>query len=698
VKAANPHGACYSSDNTRVFWFLHVSDLHIGMSGTNDSTRLQWLVTTARSVINPQFIVATGDLTDSTNGNFLGIPNGPHQEEWDQYKSILAAANAGPDFFYDLPGNHDAYSDQYFAYYLANSVQGQATGKPQVSWTRQFPFGKYHFLGVNTAGNDGAAFSLTRPWGDNAGLDAAELAFIDQELQANDGASLTLVFGHHPVTDTGVSDDTWLFYGQQEFIHALDVHSASTYHYGHTHRYSQALFKGNSYTGVMTGDGIHYDNVASLGKSSGSYYTLVAIDCNGVSSVTPSSNAWPVVLITAPVDRNIGGAVNPYAYDVSNASANPIRALVFDSGTISQVSYRIDSSATWSPMTRVAANPALWEAVWDASPLAAGDHTIEVRAIGTTTVSDSITVNVSAAAIRPPAADFTGDLKSDLLWRHATQGDMWLWTMNGGTVAGQDYVASVDPAYTILATGDFTGDGKTDVLWRHATQGDMWLWTMNGSAVVSQSYVGTVDPAYVVVATGDFDGDRKADLLWRHSTAGDMWMWLMNGPARYSEFYAGTVDVAYEVKGAGDLDNDGKTDLLWQGIAGDVWAWLMNGAAQKGAGYLGTVADSAYQIEAVADFDGDRKADLLWRGAAAGDLWLWPMDGLTKRPASYVATVDPGYAIIGVGDYDGDTKSDLLWQGPAGDLWIWMMDGAATKASGYAGTVPDLEYKVVKAG
>jgi len=60
--------------------------LHIGTRGTTDSSRLQWLVTTARSVIKPLFIVATGDLTDSTNGNFFGItetdriePSGPVQ-------------------------------------------------------------------------------------------------------------------------------------------------------------------------------------------------------------------------------------------------------------------------------------------------------------------------------------------------------------------------------------------------------------------------------------------------------------------------------------------------------------------------------------------------------------------------------------------------------------------------------------------
>jgi hypothetical protein len=405
VKAGNRYTAEYCSGSENLFWFVHVSDLHIGARGTTDSSRLQWLVTTARNVIKPEFIVATGDLTDSTNGNLFGIPNGPYQAEWDQYKSILAGAGAGSDFFYDLPGNHDAYSDRDYAYYLANSVQGRATGRTQLSWTRVLPFGEYHFLGVNSAGNDGRAFSLSFPYGDYAGLDSAELSFINQELALHSGAALTLVFGHHPVMDTGNADDTWLFYGHQEFVGALDVHRASAYNYGHTHRYSQALFTGSDYTGWMSGGGIHYYNVRSLGKDSGSYYSVVAVDCNGLSSITPSSGAWPVVLITAPVDRYIGGAVNPYAYTVPAASTNFVRALVFDTATSTQVSYRIDGGTAWYPMSRAAAGSPIWQGPWDAAALAAGHHTIEVRAVGTATVSDTITVEVvGGAPNQPPVA------------------------------------------------------------------------------------------------------------------------------------------------------------------------------------------------------------------------------------------------------------------------------------------------------
>ncbi len=404
VEAGNPHGAYYTSDSDKVFWFLHVSDPHIGASGSTDSARLTWIVTTARSVINPQFVVATGDLTDSTNGNIFGYPDGPHQEEWNEYRSILAAAGAGPDFYYDIPGNHDAYNDATFAFYRANSVQGRATGGTQVSWTRRFSFGVYHFLGVNTAGNNGAPFSIFRPWGDYAGLDSTEMAFINQKLAENSDAALTLVFGHHPVTDTGASDDTWIGEGHQEFIQTLDVNGASAYDYGHTHDSSQALFKGDAYTGLTHGDGIHYYNVASLGKSGSANYSLVAIDGNAISTVMPTTGTWPVVIITAPVDRYLGGAVNPYAYSVPNSVSNPIRALVFDAGAVSQVSYRIDGAATWQPMNRVDGNPALWSTTWNASAVAAGDHTLEVRAVGSTTMSDLITVNVTASGNRPPVA------------------------------------------------------------------------------------------------------------------------------------------------------------------------------------------------------------------------------------------------------------------------------------------------------
>jgi hypothetical protein len=403
LSAGNPYAAYYSTDTDKILWFIHASDPHIGTSGTTDSSNLQWLVGQARQVIGPSFIVVSGDLTYSTNGNLFGYPNGPYQAEWDQYKNILSANGVDASFYFDLPGNHDAYNDKYFSYYLANSVQGRATHRTQASWTRSLPMNTYHFLGVNTADNTGKPFSLVWPYGDYAGLDSSELDFISSELNANAGAALTLVFGHHPLVPTGDSTDTYLFYGKDEFVSLMNNHGASLYGYGHTHASSEQFFSQN-----MT-SGIFYFNVSSLGKDSPNQYTVTAIDCNGIASVTQNVNTWPVVLITAPMNRRLGGTVNPYAYTVTNSASNPIRALVFDPTSVSQVQFRVNGGA-WQPMTVVSGNPRLWQGNWNSSSLSEGEYTLEVQAAtGSGVRSDTITTYVKSQV--QPRIGISGDLK-----------------------------------------------------------------------------------------------------------------------------------------------------------------------------------------------------------------------------------------------------------------------------------------------
>ncbi len=304
----------------------------------------------------------------------------------------------------------------------------------------------------------------------------------------------------------------------------------------------------------------------------------------------------------------------------------------------------------------------------------------------------------TAAAV---PADFTGDLRSDILWRHASGGDVWLWTMNGAAKQSETYVRTVgDTTWEIRGLGDQNGDGRADILWRNKAHGQIYLWPMDGATPLDEIYVATVDPAYDIVGTGDFDGDGKSDILWRHMTLGDVWIWLMDGatPKPGGQVYIDRVDPAYVVKGVGDLDADTKADIVWHGAAGDVWVWLMNGTMREAETWVGTVPATGYQIQGVADFDGNGKTDVLWWNTVQGDVWIWPMDGTTVLSESYVGVVpDTNYRIMAAGDYDGNGKADLLWRNVAnGEVWVWLMDGTTRLSENYVGTVPDTGYQIVK--
>jgi hypothetical protein len=308
------------------------------------------------------------------------------------------------------------------------------------------------------------------------------------------------------------------------------------------------------------------------------------------------------------------------------------------------------------------------------------------------------TTGINFTLIRRNAgADFTGDTKSDILWRHSAYGDVWIWPMNGAAKLSERYVATVaDTDWEIRGQGDLIGDGSTDVLWRNETTGMVYYWRMSGLVLAAETYVATVETAYDILGTGDFDGDGKADLLWRNPAVGDLWIWLMNGAAVRNRVYVATVDPTYKIMGIGDLTGDGKADLVWAGATGDVWVWPMNGTTAVSHSYVGTVPDLNYQIQQVADFDGNGKTDLLWWNRLTGEVWIWLMNGTLKVSENCVGVVpDTNYWIVGAGDYDGNGKADILWHhSTRGEVWVWLMDGATRLSQTWVGTVPDVRYQV----
>jgi alpha-tubulin suppressor-like RCC1 family protein len=323
---------------------------------------------------------------------------------------------------------------------------------------------------------------------------------------------------------------------------------------------------------------------------------------------------------------------------------------------------------------------------------------------GTTTDRYAPTVVAGLGGIPVPRPDFNADWRSDILWRHATRGEVWFWPMNGTSRTAEVFIRTVgEPGWEIRGQGDQNGDGGAEILWRHAPTGMLYLWTItawgvHGRPLMREDYIGTVDPAYDIVGTGDYNGDRKSDILWRHKTNGELWVWLMDGATVVSSTYVTTVAPGYAVVGSGDLNADGKADIVWRHkTGGDVWVWLMNGATPTAMTYVTTIGDLGYQIVGVADHTGDGNADILWWHNTRGEVWLWPMNGATLVNQSYVGAVpDTGYRIVGNGDYDGDGKADILWHhATRGEVWVWLMNGATPLAQTYVASVPDTGYQIV---
>ncbi|MFC0003706.1 FG-GAP-like repeat-containing protein [Micromonospora siamensis] len=250
-----------------------------------------------------------------------------------------------------------------------------------------------------------------------------------------------------------------------------------------------------------------------------------------------------------------------------------------------------------------------------------------------------------------PRRDFTGDGNPDVMARYTPTNDLWLYSgdgagrfQSGWSVIGANWVAFD----TVISPGDFDGDGKADVIARHGTSKDLYLYRGNGRGGFISGYtiIGANWSAFdTIFSPGDFDGDGKADVMARHATTKDIYLYRGSGTGTFlsgSTIVGANWSAFDTIFSPGDFDGDGKTDVMARhATTKDIYLYRGSGSGRFASGSTIVGSNWAYvdRIFSVGDFNMDGNTDVIARHTTTKDLYLYEGNGIGRFKS--------GYSVIG---------------------------------------------------
>ena len=131
--------------------------------------------------------------------------------------------------------------------------------------------------------------------------------------------------------------------------------------------------------------------------------------------------------------------------------------------------------------------------------------------------------------------DFNGDGRFDIAWHQSASGQVALWYMNGSVLQSGTFTSPPsipDARWKVVGVADFNGDQRPDLLWRHDVSGQIAAWLMADNVLMTGTFTSPSalsDTGWRIVGLGDYNSDRRTDILWRHATSGQIAIWYMDG-------------------------------------------------------------------------------------------------------------------------------------------------------------------------
>ena len=246
--------------------------------------------------------------------------------------------------------------------------------------------------------------------------------------------------------------------------------------------------------------------------------------------------------------------------------------------------------------------------------------------------------------------DFNADGEEDLLWRHVSgEIGQWQGRPSGTFVNTSDVAANpVDNSWSVAGVADYNGDGRDDILWRHESGAiTEWLAQPNASFTNnSGAAANLVDNSWSVVGSGDFDGDGRADVLWRHSSGVFAeWQGTASGALRnIGSVLPGAVG---SVVGTGDFNGDGRQDILTRASNGLLTVRLGDTSGQFTSAVPSMqIFDLNWKVVGIGDYNGDARDDLLWRHSSGVTAeWLGSSNGNFAHSGVATPAIEAGWQI-----------------------------------------------------
>ena len=317
----------------------------------------------------------------------------------------------------------------------------------------------------------------------------------------------------------------------------------------------------------------------------------------------------------------------------------------------------------------------------------------------------------SDGAARAPRLYLNGTLTPVLeggagfVWRHRVRRDTAYWFMNGASMTGSSRfspgeVIASDPGWELRAVADMNSDRHDDVIWQHATSGELRVSLLVGGTRIATRPIRALDGStaetnvdWKIAGAADLNRDGYTDLLWRNRLSGGVRLWGMRNTTQQTstELLNSPVDLRWDVAGLSDMDGDGRTDIVWRDAAADRTAvWLMNGLHLLSSAEVTALAPgSGWRLAAVADVNRDGHTDFVWQHDTSGQLALWVLSRLSlvlSVPITPSVSADPDWVLAGVAltlsnapsgarDFSGDGSPDVVWRNAGtGRNALWTMN------------------------